>query len=90
MNERQLSLFSNRCEMLAERVAAGRLRLIDAVDLLQSAAELSGLIESVGDNAVQAVLAAAFVGTPRSAAYIAVDVLDGVPATIEPLGERKS
>lgn len=51
--------------MLAERVAVGQMRLIDAADMLQSAAELSGLCEAVGDDLVQQVLASAFAGNPE-------------------------
>jgi hypothetical protein len=47
--ERKLMVFARNCELFAERVAAGQLRLIDAADMLQSAAELSGLCEIAGD-----------------------------------------
>lgn len=39
--ERKLALFAQNCRVFAERVAVGQLRLIDAADMLQSAAELS-------------------------------------------------
>lgn len=60
--DRKLQVFTRNCGAMAERVAAGQLRLIDAVDMLQSAAELSGLCELVGDDAVQQILSKAFVG----------------------------
>ncbi|WFU28347.1 hypothetical protein QA649_19655 [Bradyrhizobium sp. CB1717] len=60
--ERQLAVFAERCGTLAERVAAGQLRLIDAADMLQSAAEISGLVEMVGDDRVQEIMASAFTG----------------------------
>jgi hypothetical protein len=41
-------------------VAGGTLMFIDAVDMAYSAAEWSGLTDDVGDNAVQNVLAIAF------------------------------
>lgn len=57
---RKLALFAQHCRVLAERVAVGQLRLTDAADMLQSAAELSGLCEMVGDDAVQRSMAGAF------------------------------
>lgn len=59
---RKLSVFARNCELFAERVAAGQIRLIDAADMLQSAAELSGLCQVAGDDLVQEVMAAAFTG----------------------------
>jgi hypothetical protein len=52
-------------ELLAEpadRVASHELRFLDAVDLAYDAAVWSGLTEAVGDDLVQARLAAAFAG----------------------------
>jgi hypothetical protein len=57
---RQLELLAIRSCQLADRVAAGLLPFIEAVDMAYSAAEWVGLIEAVGDDAVQAVLAASF------------------------------
>jgi hypothetical protein len=61
----QLDLFAVRCSELADRVVAGRLGFINAVDMAYSAAEWSGLVEMVGDDAVQKVMAAAFMRVPR-------------------------
>ena len=58
--DRKLAVFTRNCRLLAERVAVGQLRLIDAADMLQSAAELSGLSEVVGDDVVQRIMADAF------------------------------
>ncbi len=58
----QLELLALRASELADRVAAGQLAFIDAVDLAYSAAQWSGLTETAGDDMVQKVLAAAFVG----------------------------
>jgi len=57
---RKLTLFAQNCRVFAERVAAGQLRLIEAADMLQSAAELSGLSEMLGDDSVQRAMADAF------------------------------
>ena len=69
---RQLELFAVRCADLADRVAAGDVPFITAVDLAYSAAiwadlptaiEASGLIDTTkltGDDVVQATMAAAF------------------------------
>ena len=57
---RQLTLLAIRSRELADRVAAGQLGFLDAVDFAYSAADRAGLIDEVGDDVVQAVLAAAF------------------------------
>ena len=58
--ERKLAVFARNCRLLAERVAIGQLRLVDAADMLQSAAELSGLSDIVGADVVQRIMADAF------------------------------
>lgn len=63
-----LDLLYERCGTLADRVEAGELGFLDAVDLAWSAAEFAGTVDRVGPDAVQWVLACAFVGTRRSAA----------------------
>ena len=60
--QRQLELLAIRSSEYADRVAAGKIGFIDAVDCCYSAACWSGLVDEVGDDAVQLVLAAAFVG----------------------------
>jgi hypothetical protein len=69
---RQLEILALRSIELADRVAAGRLGFLDAVDLayeaaiwadLPNAIDASGLIDSnitTGDDVVQATIAAAF------------------------------
>jgi len=64
-NSQQLKLLALRCIDLADRVIAGQLQFIDAVDMAYSAAQWAGLTESVGDDVVQKVLAAAFMHVPR-------------------------
>jgi hypothetical protein len=59
-NSKQLELFAIRCSELADRVVAGNLAFIDAVDMGYSAAIWSGLVDGVGDDAVQKVMFAAF------------------------------
>jgi hypothetical protein len=53
--KRQAELFAIKCTEFADRVAAGRIALLDAVDLLHDAAVSSGLVEAIGDDAVQAL-----------------------------------
>ena len=65
--DRQLQAFARNCRLLAERVALMQLRLVDAADMLQSAAELSGLSDIVGDDTVQRIMADAF--TVRLSSY---------------------
>jgi hypothetical protein len=62
---RQLDLLAVRALELADRVAAGQLGFIDAVDLSYEAAVWAGLRETVGDDLIQATLAAAFAGARR-------------------------
>jgi hypothetical protein len=57
---RQLEVLAIRSLELADRVAAGEIALIDAVDLAYGAAVWAGLTEAVGDDVVQTVLAEAF------------------------------
>jgi hypothetical protein len=62
---RQLEILALRSLELADRAAAGQLPFIDAVDMAYSAAQWAGLPESVGDDIVQATLAAAFANARR-------------------------
>jgi len=57
---RQLEILALRSLELADRVAAGEIKFLDAVDLAYEAALWSGLTETVGDDIVQATIAAAF------------------------------
>jgi hypothetical protein len=57
---RQLEIFARRALDLADQVAAGQLRFLDAVDMAYDAACWSGLVKAVGDDIVQFTLAAAF------------------------------
>jgi hypothetical protein len=54
-----VAVFEARCEARAYLVAAGELDLIEAVDALQSAAA-GGLVEQIGPDAVQKIMARAF------------------------------
>lgn len=62
---RQLEILARRSLELADRVAAGHLGFLDAVDMAWSAAVWSGLTDSIGDEIVQATLAAAFANARR-------------------------
>jgi hypothetical protein len=66
---RQLEILSVRSFELADRVKAGELELLDGVDVALSAAEWSGLIESVGNDVVQTVLHEAFIGARVSTGH---------------------
>jgi hypothetical protein len=63
---RQLELLALRAFALADRVAANELAFQDAVDCAYDAAVSAGLPETVGDDVVQAVLAAAFACVGRA------------------------
>jgi hypothetical protein len=62
-----LDLLYEKSLTLAERVAAGELPFVVAVDMAYSAAQWAGLCETRGDDAVQAALAAAFMDVERVA-----------------------
>jgi hypothetical protein len=62
----QLELFARRCLDLADRVAENRMAFLDAVDMAYSAAEWCGLVDDLGDDIVQATMAAAFANAKRS------------------------
>jgi hypothetical protein len=62
----RLELFAVRCRQMAERVNAGAAPFIWAVDCLYEAAVWSGLADDLGDDAVQATMAAAFMGARRT------------------------
>jgi hypothetical protein len=53
-------IFIARAEARAALFAAGELDLHEAVDGLQAAGVASGLVVSIGQDAVQAIMAAAF------------------------------
>jgi hypothetical protein len=55
-----LDAFYERCEARALLWSLGELDLTDAVDVLQRDAERDGLVELVGQDAVQQILADAF------------------------------
>jgi hypothetical protein len=62
---RQLELLALRSLELADRVAAGEIAFLDAVDIAYDAAVWAGLTSNVGDDVVQATLAAAFANARR-------------------------
>lgn len=62
---RQLEILALRCLELADRVAAGEIAFLDAVDISYDAAVWSGLTSTIGDDVVQATLAAAFANARR-------------------------
>jgi hypothetical protein len=64
---KQLEIFARRALDLADQVAAGQLRFLDAVDIAYEAATWAGLVKAVGDDIVQATLAAAFANARRPA-----------------------
>jgi len=57
-----LDIFRARAEARAILYAAGEFDLLDAVDGLQQAAEASGLIDNIGQDAVQQITAECFGG----------------------------
>jgi hypothetical protein len=63
----QLQLFAIRCLQLADAVAENRIAFLDAVDVAYEAALWAGLCDSIGDDIVQATMAAAFANAKRPA-----------------------
>jgi hypothetical protein len=64
---KQLELLALRSFDFADRVEAGEIRFLDAVEVLYAGAVTSGLVDAVGDDVVQATLAAAFAAVRRRA-----------------------
>jgi hypothetical protein len=62
---RQLEILTLRSLDLADRAATGELPFIDAVDLAYESAIAAGLVDAVGDQIIQATLAAAFANARR-------------------------
>jgi hypothetical protein len=60
-----VAVFKARCEARAMLYAAGEFELIEAVDVLQASAVASGVLDLIGQDAVQGLMAAAF--APRDA-----------------------
>jgi hypothetical protein len=58
----QLSLLAIRVSQLADQVTRGQINFLDAVDLAYDAAVSAGLVETVGDDQIQKLLAACFSG----------------------------
>jgi hypothetical protein len=58
--------FAARCEARALLVEAGALDLHEAVDTLHEAANASGLVHELGQDAVQSIMAGAFAPAPTS------------------------
>jgi hypothetical protein len=63
--DRARSAIRLRSLELADRVAAGQRKFIDAVGLAREAAQRSGLVEAIGDDLVQFTLAGAFANARR-------------------------
>jgi hypothetical protein len=55
-----LDVFTARASARAHLVSCGYMDLVEAVDGLQLAAERTGLVDELGQDAVQLVMAAAF------------------------------
>jgi hypothetical protein len=53
-------VFALRCWARAALVQAGEICLQEAVDVLQHDAEIDGLIEQLGDDCIQGIIAGAF------------------------------
>jgi hypothetical protein len=64
-SSRQLEILALRSLELADRVTAGEIAFLDAVDIAYDAAVWSGLTSTIGDDVVQATLAAAFANARR-------------------------
>jgi hypothetical protein len=61
----QLELFAVRCLQLADAVAENRLAFLVAVDLAYEAAVWADLVDDLGDDIIQATMAAAFANARR-------------------------
>jgi hypothetical protein len=61
----QLELFARRCLDLADAVAEHRMAFLDAVDLAYEAAVWADLVDDLGDDIIQATMAACFANARR-------------------------
>jgi hypothetical protein len=61
----RLDLFAGRCRQMVECINAGAVPFIWGIDCLYDAAVWSGLADDVGDDAIQAAMADAFMGARR-------------------------
>jgi hypothetical protein len=64
---RQLAILTARAVEMAERVRNNQIALRDAADVLQDAAEWSGLVDAVGNDVIQGILHGAFANARVSA-----------------------
>jgi hypothetical protein len=87
-----VAVFVARCEARALLWQAGELELHDAVDELQASAAASGLVDQLGQNGVQAIMAEAFAAVRdnfttgiESPAVRDEDPLLGIAERIRPL-----
>jgi hypothetical protein len=55
-----VTAFCARCEARAWLVAEGEITLHEAVDELQASAVASGIVDAIGQDAVQSIMSAAF------------------------------
>jgi hypothetical protein len=62
-----IAVFTARCEARALLYAACEIDLIEAVDVLQETAERDGLVDLIGQDQVQQILAMAFAPHRESA-----------------------
>src|SRR5262249_45447928 len=60
-----IEVFTTRCQARASFVCLGDMDLIEAVDELQAAAVATGLVEKIGQDAVQAIMAEHFADVPK-------------------------
>ena len=67
MMDRRLDLLALRARDMRDKVMAGRIGFADAVDMVYSAAVWADLVDDYGDDAVQYVLATAFMDVPMEA-----------------------
>jgi hypothetical protein len=92
--------FADACAVLADLANAGEMDRIAAVDRAQNLAVASGLIETIGQDAVQAIMARAFqrcrpTAEPKRAAEATVEALmyslrqRGAAALAERDGQRR-
>lgn len=64
LSDHARDLFAIRCRDLRDRVVARKISFIDAVDLGYSAAVWAGLVDELGDDVIQGIMAIAFCSAP--------------------------
>jgi hypothetical protein len=66
---KQLELLTLRACEVADHITAGTIGFLDGIDLIYDGACASGLVDAIGDDAIQKLMAACFAEVGREARH---------------------